>query len=60
MVKLLYAYTDRLPRNPISGRSIHFAVDTSTIAMTLDVYSHLLPSMQQEAAGKIDDLFKHQ
>jgi integrase len=32
----------------------------STIAMTLDVYSHVLPSMQQEAAGKIDDLFKHQ
>jgi integrase len=31
----------------------------STIAMTLDVYSHVLPSMQQEAAGKIDDLFKH-
>ena len=30
----------------------------STIAMTLDVYSHVLPSMQQEAAGKIDDLFK--
>jgi integrase len=28
----------------------------STIAMTLDVYSHVLPSMQQEAAGKIDDL----
>jgi integrase len=31
----------------------------STIAMTLDVYSHVLPSMQQEAAGKIDDIFKH-
>jgi integrase len=31
----------------------------STIAMTLDVYSHVLPSMQQEAAYKIDDLFKH-
>jgi integrase len=30
----------------------------STIAMTLDVYSHVLPSMQQEAAVKIDDLFK--
>jgi integrase len=30
----------------------------STIAMTLDVYSHVLPSMQQDAAGKIDDLFK--
>jgi integrase len=31
----------------------------STVAMTLDVYSHVLPSMQQEAAAKIDDLFKH-
>ena len=32
----------------------------STVAMTLDVYSHVLPSMQQEVAGKIDDLFnKH-
>jgi integrase len=30
----------------------------STIAMTLDVYSHVLPSMEQEAAVKIDDLFK--
>ena len=30
----------------------------SKIAMTLDVYSHVLPSMQQEAAEKIDDLFK--
>ena len=30
----------------------------STIAMTLDVYSHVLPSIQQEAADKIDDLFK--
>ena len=30
----------------------------STIAMTLDVYSHVLPSMQQEAAEKIDSLFR--
>ena len=30
----------------------------STIAMTLDVYSHVLPSIQQEAADKMDDLFK--
>ncbi len=31
----------------------------SMVATTLDVYSHVLPSMQQEAAGKINDLFKH-
>ncbi len=29
----------------------------STIATKLDVYSHVLPSMQQEAAKKIDDIF---
>ena len=30
----------------------------STIAMTMDIYSHVLPSMQQEAADKIDDMFR--
>jgi len=30
----------------------------ATIAMTLDIYSHVLPSMQQEAADKIDDMFR--
>ncbi len=28
----------------------------STIAMTMDTYSHVVPSMQQEAAKKIDDM----
>lgn len=32
----------------------------STIAMTMDIYSHVLPSMQQEVAEKIDDLFKQE
>jgi len=31
----------------------------STILTTLNVYSHVLPSMQQDAADKIDDLFGH-
>ena len=30
----------------------------SSVAITLDVYSHVLPSMQQETAKKIDDLFR--
>ncbi len=30
----------------------------STIAMTMDIYSHVLPSMQREVANKIDDMFK--
>jgi integrase len=31
----------------------------SSISMTMDIYSHVLPSMQQEAMGKLDDLFRH-
>jgi integrase len=30
----------------------------STIAVTLDTYSHVLPSLQQKATEKIDKLFK--
>jgi len=29
----------------------------SQISMTMDIYSHVLPVMQQEAMGKMDDLF---
>ena len=29
----------------------------SSISMTLDTYSHMLPSMQQEAMDKLNDLF---
>lgn len=31
----------------------------STIMMTLEIYSHILPSMQQEVAEKIDDMCKN-
>jgi len=30
----------------------------SNISTTMDIYSHVLPSMQQEAMSKLDDLFK--
>jgi integrase len=30
----------------------------SQISLTLDTYSHVLPSMQKEAAGKLDRLFE--
>lgn len=31
----------------------------SSIAMTMDIYSHMLPSMQQEVADKIDEMLGH-
>jgi len=32
----------------------------STFSTTMDRYSHVLPSMQQEAMEKMDDLFRPQ
>ena len=31
----------------------------STVAMTLNVYSHVLPSLQQDAIDKLSDLFDY-
>ena len=31
----------------------------SLISMTMDIYSHVLPDMQQEAMDKMNDLFRH-
>jgi site-specific recombinase XerD len=30
----------------------------SNIGTTIDIYSHVMPSMQQEAANKLDELFR--
>jgi integrase len=32
----------------------------SNIAITLDIYSHRLPTMESNASGRLDDLFKEQ
>ncbi len=46
-------HTAKVHPTAIQERMCH-----SSIMMTLDIYSRVLPSMQQEAADKIDDLFK--
>ncbi len=30
----------------------------STISVTMDIYSHVLPDMQREAADRLDDFFR--
>ncbi len=31
----------------------------SSVAVTVDIYAHVLPEMQQEAVKKMDDLYGH-
>ena len=42
----------------VNPKVIQELLGHSTISITLEVYSHVLPSMQQEAAGTMDEVFK--
>jgi integrase len=41
----------------VSAKVIQELLGHSSITITLNVYSHVLPSMQQEAMDKLDRLF---
>ncbi len=42
-----------VPQKVVSERLGH-----ATVAITLDTYSHVLPGLQKEAAGRIDDALR--
>ena len=42
----------------VNPKVIQELLGHSTISITLEVYSHVLPSMQQEAASTMDEVFK--
>ena len=42
----------------VNPKVIQELLGHSTISITLEVHSHVLPSIQQEAAGKMDEVFK--
>ena len=41
----------------VSPKVIQERLGHSNISMTMDTYSHTMPSMQDEAAAAIDDIF---
>ena len=41
----------------VNPKVVQEVLGHSTIGMTLNTYTHVLPSMQQEATAKLDDLF---
>lgn len=43
-------------KNKIPAKVVQEMLGHSTISMTLDTYSHVLPDMQSEAAESLDNL----
>jgi len=43
----------------VPAKVIQEILGHSQISMTMDIYSHVLPVMQQEAMSKMHDVFKH-
>jgi len=44
----------------ISAKVVQEILGHSNFSTTMDRYSHVLPSMQQEAMNKMDDFFRQQ
>ncbi len=42
----------------VNIKVVHEILGHSQVSMTLSIYSHVLPGMQEEAMGKMNDLFR--
>jgi len=51
---LRHSHVSQLLRSGVSAKVISERLGHSKVGFTLDVYSHLLPGMQEEAASKVD------
>jgi len=55
---LRHTYATLLLEQNIHPKIMSELLGHSTIALTMDTYSHVMPGMQQEAANKVDQIFK--
>jgi integrase len=51
---LRHSHATLLPSKNVHPKIVSERLGHSTVAITLDVYSHVVPGMQEEAARKID------
>lgn len=55
---LRHFHATSLLKKNVNPKIVQERLGHSRISETLDIYSHFVPSMQQEAADKIDEIFK--
>lgn len=52
---LRHAHASYLLKQGIHPKGVSDRLGHSNISMTMDLYSHIAPTLQKEAAGKLDD-----
>ncbi len=55
---LRYTFASIMLAQNVHPKALQEALGHSSISLTLDTYSHLMPGMQQEAAGKLDEALR--
>ena len=55
---LRHSHASQLLRHGVHPKVVQERLGHSSIAITMDVYSHLLPGMQEEAAKKVDQALR--
>jgi integrase len=56
---LRHTHATHLLEQNIHPKIVSERLGHSTIALTMNTYSHVMPTMQEEAARKIDEVFKN-
>jgi len=54
---LRHTHATHLLEQNIHPKIVSERLGHSTIALTMNTYSHVMPTMQEEAANKVDELF---
>ncbi len=56
--KLRHSHASHLLAAKVHPKIVQERLGRSSIAITMDTYSHLLPNMQSEAAAAVDDVLR--
>jgi integrase len=56
--KLRHSHASHLLAAKVHSKIVEERLGHSSIAITLDIYSHLMPNMQGEAAAAVDDALR--
>ena len=56
---LRYTMTTLLLANGVHPKAVSERLGHSSISLTLNTYSHILPGMQEQAANVLDSVLRH-